>query len=65
MWEGTGIIRRIDELGRIAIPKEVRRQARIGEDDLLEIFVEKADGRVQVVLRKYPPKRGEEDIQEG
>ena len=39
----TGIIRRIDDLGRIAIPKEVRRQVRIHEGDPFEIFIEKGN----------------------
>ena len=46
----TGIIRRIDELGRIAIPKEIRRKLKITEDDPLEIFITK-DG--EIVLKPY------------
>lgn len=40
--KATGIIRRIDELGRVVIPKEIRRTIRIREGDPLEIFVEMA-----------------------
>ena len=48
----TGIVRRIDELGRVVIPKEIRRTLRIREGDPLEIFTEH-DG--EVVLKKYSP----------
>lgn len=47
--KATGIIRRIDDLGRIVIPKEIRKNLRIKEGDNLEIFVENED----VVLKKY------------
>lgn len=39
--KATGIVRRIDDLGRIVIPKEIRRSLKIREGDLLEIFLEK------------------------
>ena len=45
----TGIIRRIDELGRIVIPKEIRKNLRIRNGDNLEILVENDD----IILRKY------------
>ena len=48
----TGIVRRIDELGRFVIPKEIRRTLRIREGDSLEIFTDH-DG--EVVLKKYSP----------
>jgi len=48
----TGIVRRIDELGREVIPKEIRRTLRIREGDPLEIFTDH-DG--EVVLKKYSP----------
>ena len=55
----TGIVRRIDELGRIVIPKEIRKNLRINEGDLVEIFV---DEKESVVLRKHTPfKLMEED----
>jgi len=49
--KATGIVRRIDELGRIVIPKELRRTMGINEDDPMEIFI---DGE-QIILRKYVP----------
>lgn len=48
----TGIIRRIDDLGRIVIPKEIRKTMHIRESDPLEIFTEK-DG--DIILKKYSP----------
>ena len=48
----TGIVRRIDELGRVVIPKEIRRTLRIREGDPLEIYTDK-DG--EVILKKYSP----------
>ena len=50
--KATGIVRRIDELGRIVVPKEIRRVLRIREGDPLEIFTDK-DG--EIVLKKYSP----------
>ena len=50
--KATGIVRRIDDLGRIVIPKEIRRVLRIRESDPLEIFTDH-DG--SVILRKYSP----------
>ena len=50
--KATGIVRRIDELGRVVIPKEIRRTQRIRQGDALEIFTA-ADG--QVVFKKYSP----------
>lgn len=52
----TGIIRRIDDLGRIVIPKEIRRNLRIKNGDSLEIFVD--DG---IILKKYSPMESIED----
>jgi stage V sporulation protein T len=46
----TGIVRRIDDLGRVVIPKEIRRNLRIKEGDALELFTTK-DG--EVVFKKY------------
>ena len=48
----TGIVRRIDDLGRIVVPKEIRRTLRIREGDPLEIYTDH-DG--EVVLKKYSP----------
>ena len=54
-WESmkaTGIVRRIDDLGRIVIPKEIRRTLRIRESDPLEIFT---DREGEIILKKYSP----------
>jgi AbrB family transcriptional regulator (stage V sporulation protein T) len=50
--KATGIVRRIDDLGRVVIPKEIRRTLRIREGDPLEIYVDR-DG--EVILKKYSP----------
>lgn len=49
--KSTGIVRKVDELGRVVIPIELRRTLNIGEKDALEIFVE-AD---TIILKKYEP----------
>lgn len=49
--KSTGIVRKVDELGRIVIPKELRKTFSIGEKDALEIFV---DGH-KIILKKYEP----------
>ena len=59
--KATGVVRRIDDLGRIVIPKELRRTMRIKEGDSLEIFI---DGSDKVVLRKYSPVQNIHDIVE-
>lgn len=46
----TGVVRRIDDLGRIVIPKEIRRTMRMKEGDPLEIFTERSG---EIVLKKY------------
>ena len=50
--KATGIVRRVDDLGRIVIPKEIRRTLKIREGDPLEIYTENDGG---VVFRKYSP----------
>lgn len=50
--KATGIVRRIDDLGRVVIPKEIRRTLRIKEGDPLEIYTDR-DG--QVIFKKYSP----------
>lgn len=50
--KATGIVRRIDDLGRVVIPKEIRRTMRIRDGDPLEIYTEK-DG--EVIFKKYSP----------
>ena len=47
--KSTGIIRRIDDLGRIVIPKEIRKNLRIKEGDNLEVFIEEEN----IILKKY------------
>ena len=47
--KSTGVIRRIDDLGRIVIPKEIRKNLRIKEGDNLEVFIDNED----VILKKY------------
>lgn len=49
--KATGIVRKIDELGRVVIPMELRKTMSIGEKDPLEIFV---DGD-RIILKKYAP----------
>ena len=49
--KATGTVRRIDDLGRVVIPKEIRRACNIREGDPLEIFLQ--DG--EIVFRKYNP----------
>ena len=50
--KATGIVRRIDDLGRVVIPKEIRRTLRIREGDPLEIFT---DSEGEVIFKKYSP----------
>lgn len=50
--KATGIVRRIDDLGRVVIPKEIRKTLRIREGDPLEIFT---DREGEVILKKYSP----------
>ena len=54
MMKATGIVRRIDELGRVVIPKEIRKTLRIKEGDPLEIYTD----REEVLFRKYSPLGG-------
>ena len=49
--KSTGIVRKVDELGRIVIPMELRRTMSIKEGDALEIFTEGSD----IIFRKYTP----------
>lgn len=51
MLKATGIVRKVDELGRIVLPIELRRNLNIEEKDALEIYVEGAS----IILRKYQP----------
>ncbi|MGE5577107.1 MAG: AbrB/MazE/SpoVT family DNA-binding domain-containing protein [Syntrophothermus sp.] len=51
MMKSTGIVRKVDDLGRIVIPIELRRNLQIDEKDALEIYV---DGE-KIILKKYEP----------
>ena len=57
--KATGIVRRIDDLGRVVIPKEIRRTMRIREGDPLEIYTNR-DG--EVIFKKYSLMNGVEDF---
>ncbi len=50
--KATGVVRRIDDLGRVVIPKEIRKVHRIKEGDPLEIFTDKEG---EIILKKYSP----------
>lgn len=50
--KATGIVRRIDDLGRVVVPKEIRRTLRIREGEPLEIFTNREGG---IILKKYSP----------
>ena len=50
--KATGVVRRIDDLGRVVIPKEIRKIHRIKEGDPLEIFT---DSEGEIILKKYSP----------
>ena len=56
--KATGIVRRIDDLGRVVIPKESRRTMRIREGDPLEIYTDKDGG---VIFKKYSLRDSEQD----
>jgi len=47
----TGVVRRIDDLGRVVIPRAVRKEMNIQENDPLEIFIDKKDG--SIILKPY------------
>ena len=49
--KSTGVVRRIDSLGRIVLPKEIRKTLKLNSGDLLQIFIQKD----QIVLEKYSP----------
>jgi AbrB family transcriptional regulator (stage V sporulation protein T) len=59
--KATGIVRRIDELGRVVIPKEIRRTLRIKEGDPLEIYTD----RDELLLKKYSPIATLENFSKG
>ena len=51
--QATGIVRRVDELGRIVIPKEIRKELRVREGEPLEFFWDKS--QKGIILRKFIP----------
>lgn len=57
--KATGMVRRIDELGRVVIPKEIRRTMRIREGEELEIFTNEGD---ELVIKKYSRMKGLEEV---
>ena len=57
--KATGIVRRIDDLGRVVIPKEIRRTMRIREGDPLEIYTDREGG---VIFKKYSQLGGVADF---
>ena len=56
--KATGIVRRIDDLGRVVIPKEIRRTLRIREGDPLEIFTDREACCICRYVCRQPGKRG-------
>lgn len=56
--KSTGIVRKVDELGRVVIPKELRRTLGIEEKDPVEIYI---DGE-KIILKKYLPNGEKEDV---
>ena len=56
MMESTGIVRRFDDLGRIVIPREIRRQLEIKGEQPMEICI---DSKGWIVLKKYDPREEE------
>ena len=57
--KATGVVRRIDDLGRIVLPKELRRTMRIKEGESLEIYT---DGTDRIILKKYSPEEYEKAL---
>lgn len=56
--KSTGIVRKIDELGRVVIPKELRRTLGIDKQDPVEIFI----NGDQIILQKYQPNTEKEEV---
>ena len=57
--KATGIIRRIDDLGRIVIPKEIRKKLKINEGENIEIYI---DDLEHIILKKYSNLKNVKDI---
>lgn len=56
--KATGTIRRIDDLGRIVIPKEIRRNLCLKEGDILEVYIGEED---EIICKKYIPDNTDDD----
>ena len=54
--KATGIVKRIDDLGRVVIPKELRREMGLTENSPIEFFTTKGNNGTEVVLAKYKPE---------
>lgn len=57
--KSTGIVRRIDDLGRVVIPREIRKNMHIKEGDPLELYV---SGKGEVIFKKYSPNNTDEVV---
>ena len=62
--KATGIVRRIDDLGRFVIPKEIRRNMGLVEGDPIEIFTAQGDNGPELILAKYNPEEENPQPQE-
>lgn len=64
MMKDTGIIRRVDDLGRVAIPKELRRQIKIEEGDLLIYSIDTKAGTIEIKKCNPAPLKGEKTVEQ-
>lgn len=62
--KATGIVRRIDDLGRIVIPKEIRKNMKLAEGDPVEFFTAQGNNSPNLILAKYNPTEEEPQPQE-
>ena len=62
--KATGIVKRIDDLGRVVIPKDLRKELGLVENSPVEFFTTKGDNGTELVLAKYNPKGEEPQPQE-
>lgn len=62
--KSTSIVRRIDDLGRVVIPREIRQNNGIKEGDPLEICTEKIDGKIAICLTPYNHEPSAEEVRE-
>ena len=62
--KATGIVKRIDDLGRVVIPKDLRREMGLVENSPVEFFTSKGDNGTEVVIANYNPKEEEPQSQE-